>query len=88
MKIRPVCDRTPHHSDSYLIATGYRAFRHEGNLTVFVNPDSDPKVSSTADASYPQCTMQSAHFSLRPVPESQSVFSMSSRKASKPLCSK
>src|SRR6476661_9825290 len=38
------------------------------NLTVLPNPDMVPNVSSTADGSYPQCTMQSAHFSFRPVP--------------------
>jgi hypothetical protein len=38
------------------------------NLTVLPNPDMVPNVSSTADGSYPQCTIQSAHFSFRPVP--------------------
>ena len=50
------------------IDVSYCAFGIRVILTVFVKPDKDPKVSSTAEASYPQCTMQSAHFSLRPVP--------------------
>ena len=49
--------------------------------TVLTNPPNESKVSSTALASYPQCTIQSAHFSLRPVPYlSHSVVSSSSLK--------
>jgi hypothetical protein len=57
-----------HCSNNHGRRAGYRAFGISVIFTVFVKPDNDPKVSSTAEASYPQCTMQSAHFSLRPVP--------------------
>ncbi len=59
----------------------YRALGESVTFTVRPNPDQDPNVSATADASYPQWTMQSAHFSFRPVPYwSHSVASINSWK--------
>ena len=55
------------------------AFGMSVAFTVRPKPDQEPNVSATAEASYPQCTIQSAQRGFRPVPYwSQSVSSINS----------